>query len=285
MNFPKVFIIILNYNGLSCVETTLASVLRTEYQNLEIVLVDNNSQDGSFELIRKKFSKITAIKNSENLGFSAGNNIGIEYALERGADYVFLLNYDTKVEKKTIYSLVEAMEKEKKVGVASPIIFKENVGDVWFSGGKINWLKMKSRQLTKMRDRNYYDNDYLSGCAMLIRTEVFRRAGLFDERFFLYWEDADFSIRAKKAGYRLAVYPKSRIYHFEKSQENMNRKIYWLVISGLIFFQKNTPILLKPWIFVYVKLRKIKNRWDVRKEKNLINEAVQRAYQDFKYVK
>ena len=285
MNYPKVSVIILNYNGLDCIKTTLASVLRTDYLNFEIVLVDNNSQDGSFELIRKTFPKITSIRNSANLGFSAGNNIGIEYALERGADYVFLLNYDTQIEKNTLSLLVEEMEKNKKVGIASPIIFKGNSEEVWFSGGKINWLKMKSNHLTDKKERNYYESDYLSGCAMLIRAEVFRRIGLFDERFFLYWEDADFSVRAKKARYKIAVYPKSKIYHFEKSQNKKSKKIYWLVISGLIFFKKNTPFFLKPWIFFYTKLRKIKNYRDRKKEKNQINEAVEKAYKDFRYAK
>ena len=285
MSSPKVFIIILNYNGLDCIKTTLASVLRMDYFSFEVVVVDNNSQDGSFELVRREFPKITAIKNSENLGFSAGNNIGIEYALERGADYIFLLNYDTKIEKSTLPFLVEIMEKEKKVGIASPMIFQGDSSKVWFSGGKINWLKMKSEHMIDKKAVNYYESDYLSGCAMLIRAEVFRRIGLFDEKFFLYWEDADFSLRAKKAKYKLAVYPKSQMCHFEKSQEKTNKKIYWLVISGLIFFKKNSPLFLKPWIFFYVLLRKIKNRRDRKREKNLINEAVEKAYKDFKYVK
>jgi GT2 family glycosyltransferase len=284
MNLPKVFIIILNYNGLDCIKTTLVSVLRLDYLNFEIVLVDNNSQDGSFELVRREFPKVTSIKNSENLGFSAGNNIGIEYALERGADYIFLLNYDTKVEKSSLSYLVEEMEKDKKTGIASPMIFEGDTSNVWFSGGKIDWLKMKSEQIKNKKTKNYYNSDYLSGCAMLIRAEVFRKIGLFDEKFFLYWEDTDFSVRAKKAGYKLAVYPQSRICHFEKSQEKMERKIYWLVLSGLIFFKKNYSFFYRPWFSFYVLLRKIKNRHDIKKEKTAINEAVQKAYQDFKHV-
>jgi GT2 family glycosyltransferase len=285
MNFPKIFIIILNYNGKEFIKKTLSGVLRINYPNFEVVLVDNNSEDGSFEFIKREFSKITLIKNSQNLGFSAGNNIGIEYALERGADYVFLLNYDTEVEKNFLSSLVEIMEKDGKIGIASPIILNEDGSKIWFSGGKIDWLRMKSIHEDDNKKNNYLGSEYLSGCAMLIRSEVFRQVGLFDEDYFLYWEDADFSVRVKKAGYKLVVCPESRIIHLEKSQGKKEKKIYWLVLSGLIFFKKNSPLILKPYIFFYIFLRKLKNWKDIRRKKSFINEAVQKAYQDFKYVK
>jgi GT2 family glycosyltransferase len=285
MNSPKVFIIILNYNGKEFIKKTLSGVLRINYPNFEVVLVDNNSEDGSFELIKREFSKIILIKNSENLGFSAGNNIGIEYALERGAEYIFLLNYDTEVEKNFLTPLIEIMEEDKRIGIASPIILNEDGSAIWFSGGKISWLKMKSYHEDDNKKDNYFNSNYLSGCAMLIRSEIFQKVGLFDEDYFLYWEDADFSVRAKRAGYKLAVCPKSRIIHLEKSQEKKEKKIYWLVISGLIFFKKNSSLIFRPYIFFYVLLRRLKNWKDVRRKKNTINEAVQKAYRDFKYVK
>lgn len=285
MNFPKVFIIILNYNGVDFLKKTLTSVLQVDYPNLEIVLVDNNSRDGSFEDARRIFPKIVCIKNSENLGFSAGNNIGIEYALERGADYILLLNYDTQVKKDFLTPLVDMLEKDKKIGIASPIILESETPNVWFSGGKIDWLKMKTEHLKNNLKENYFHSDYITGCAMIIRKEVFKEIGLLDEDYFLYWEDADFSVRAKKAGYTLAVCAGSQIRHFEKSQEKKANKMYWLVLSGLIFFRKNSSFLLRLWIFVYVLLRKMKNRKDVKRQKNPINEAVQKAYRDFRYVK
>ncbi len=284
MSTPKVFIIILNYNGQEFLRKTLASVFQVDYPNFEIVLVDNNSKDGSLELVRRVFPKIVCIKNSENLGFSAGNNIGIEYALERSADYILLLNYDTIVEKDFLWPLVKMMEDDKKIGIASPIILKGESSNVWFSGGKINWFKMKTEHKKDKLKENYFHSDYITGCAMIIRKEVFRKVGLLDEDYFLYWEDADFSVRVKRVGYKLAVCAGSRIRHLEKSQEKKTNKIYWLVLSGLIFFKKNSPAYLRPWIFFYVLLRKIKNRKDIKKEKNSINEAVQKAYRDFKEI-
>lgn len=284
-NFPKVFIIVLNYNGKDCLKKTLNSVFQINYPNFEVVLVDNNSTDGSLEMARSVFPKMNFIKNSQNVGFSAGNNVGIGYALERRADFVLLLNYDVQVRSDFLLHLMETMESDKKNGIGSPIIFKDGTNNIWFSGGKIKWLQMKAIHETKNQEKDYYGSNYISGCAMIIRKEVFKKIGMLDENFFLYWEDADFSVRAKKAGFRLVVSVKSKIYHAEKSQENKDKKIYWLVISGLIFFKKNTPLFLRPWNIFYLAIRKIKNKRDIKFRKNSTNESVRKAYADFKYFK
>jgi hypothetical protein len=281
----KVFIIMLNYNGRDFIQKALLNLFRIDYPNVEIIFVDNNSQDGSFEAAKRSFSKLTFIKNSQNLGFSAGNNVGIKYALERGADYVLLLNPDIEVAQNFLSELVSAMEKQKTVGIGSPVIFGENGRDVWFSGGKINWFRMRNKHKKKERRSDYFGSDFISGCAMMIRAEVFKKIGLLDEDYFLYWEDTDFSFRARRAGYKLGVFHKSQITHLEKSEENKKNKIYWLVISGLIFFQKNTFFALKPWIFFYTFLRKIKNKADIYFRNNESRSTVQKAYQDFSYAK
>ncbi len=283
--YPKVFIIVLNYNGKDVIKTCLSSLFKLDYPNFEIVFVDNNSSDGSLEIAKSNFSKANFIKNSENLGFSAGNNIGIRFALERMAEYILVINNDTEVEKDFLEKLVEAGLKDKKAGVLSPVIFNGEKNKIWFSGGKIKWFEMKTVHEQEPRTEEAYESEYLSGCAMLIKAEVFREIGLFDENFFLYYEDADFTFRAKKAGFKNIVVSSSWIYHFEKSEKMKPNKIYWLVVSGLIFFKKNTPPLLRPWVALYLMGRKIKNYSDNRFRKDEMSEAVRKAYRDFKYVK
>jgi GT2 family glycosyltransferase len=277
---PKVFIIILNYNGKDCLNETLTGVFRLEYANLEVVLVDNNSTDGSFEMARGNFSKAVLIKNSQNIGFAAGMNVGIRYALERGADYVLLLNYDVEVPRDFLAILVEDMEKDPKIGIASPLIL-ENTGAVWFSGGKINWWRMRAGQEQFNLKENNLSSDYISGCAMIIRKEVFRKVGLLDEDYFLYYEDTDFSFKAKATGYKLLVSSRSHIKHLEKSQQNIPQKTYWLVLSALKFFKKNTPLYLKPWIILFSWARRLKNWREVIFYKKDMAETVQKAYRDF----
>lgn len=281
--FPKIFVIILNYNGKNCVADTLKSVLNSNYPNAEIVLVDNGSTDDSPEMIRRNFPKIVFIKNSQNLGFAAGMNVGIRYALERGADYVLLLNYDAEISENLLLLMTEEMEKDKKIGIASSTITDMN-SNIWFSGGRIDWLRIRAVHEKDKKEENYFNSDYISGCAMLIRAEVFKQTGLMDENFFLYYEDADFSLRARRAGYKLLVLPQSLVRHKEISENENEKKVYWLVLSGLIFFKKNAPFFLKPWIFVFVAARKIKNRLDMRYRATPTARLVEKAYQDFFYV-
>jgi GT2 family glycosyltransferase len=280
--FPKVFIIILNYNGKAVIKNCLKSVFKMTYPNFEVVLVDNNSTDGSLELAKANFSKINFIKNEENLGFGTGNNIGIRFALERMAEFVLVLNNDTEVDKDFLTKLIEVAQIDEKIGLLSPVIFNGHTKQTWFSGGKINWLKMRTEHIKSIKTEDYYPSSFITGCSMLVRATVFKEIGLFDEDFFLYWEDADFSHRANKAGFKNMIVTGSWVYHFEQSEKYQANKVYWLVVSGLIFFKKNTPFWLRPWIKIYIIGRKTKNWWDNRFRKNEITGMVKRAYIDFK---
>jgi len=280
--FPKIFIIILNHNGVEVIKKCLASVFKVDYPNFEVVVVDNSSQDGSFEAAKINFSKANFIQNEANLGFSAGNNVGIRFALERMADYVLLLNNDTEVEKDFLTRLVNVAEADKKIGITSPVIFNGHSRQIWFSGGRIKWLRMKTEHEKKTSAEDSYETKLATGCAMLVRAAVFKEVGLLDEDFFLYWEDTDFSVRVRRSGFKIKVVSGAWVYHFEKSEQNLKQKTYWLVISGLIFFKKNTSSTLKPWIVGYVILRRIKNWADVVFERNELAPIVQKAYQDFK---
>lgn len=289
-NSPKVFVIILNYNGKDTIKACLDSVYKSDYPDFEVVIVDNASRDGSFELAKNYFSRAHFILNEKNTGFAAGNNMAVRFALEKFADYIFLLNNDATVEKDTISKLVNEAEKSKRGGIFSPIIYDKN-GNIWFAGGKIKWLKMRAihefldrtNRTNKADETNRaHETDFVSGCAMLIKKEVFREIGLLDEKYFLYYEDADFCLLARKKGFKCMVVSGARATHYEKSERNTGGKTYWLVLSGLIFFKKNTPAILKPWINFYTALRKIKNWRDVKYKKNNLAEVVRKAYDDYK---
>lgn len=273
---PKVFVIVLNYNGKRTISRCLKSIYRSDYPNFEIVVADNASRDGSLEIVRKEFQTTHVILNHSNLGFAAGNNIAIRFALEKFADYVLLLNNDAYIEPKTISALVSRAQEDNKIGMLNPLILNSE-GKIWFEGGKIDWLKMKTLHL---RPENEKTSEYLCGCALLVSKEVFRKIGLFDEKFFLYYEDADLSLRAKKAGFSLVIDCNTKIIHDEQSESTGPQKIYWLVLSGIIFFKKHTPFFLKPWIYFYLMLRKLKNTRDLAGGENKVASAVKRAFDD-----
>lgn len=271
----------MNYNGKDTIKKCLDSVFYSDYPNFEVAVVDNDSKDGSFELAKGLYSKFHFIKNSRNSGFSAGNNVGIRFALEKMADYIFLLNNDATLEKDALSKLIETAEKEE-ADIFSPLIYNQK-NRIWFSGGKIKWLKMKAIHKNQIPEKtNPYSTGYTSGCAMLIKKKVFKKIGLFSEDYFLYYEDADFCIRAQKNGFECMVVPDAKITHFEKSESDLSNKIYWLVISGLIFFEKNTPRILKIWVRPYLHLRKVKNMLDSLNNRNKYAPIVKKAYTDFK---
>jgi hypothetical protein len=278
---PKVFIVVLNYNGGELIENCLKSLQEVEYSNLHILVVDNNSSDDSVVMIEEKFPKLKIIKNKKNSGFAEGNNVGIKFALKNEADYVLLLNQDTEVEPNFLSELIKEGEKDPKLGLLSPLIFWKKTEKVWFSGGKISWWNMKTFHKFDLIEGDDLETSFLTGCSLLIKKAVLEKIGLLDDDFFLYWEDVDYSVRAKKAGFKIQVVSKSIIYHFEASSELNKNKVYWLVLSGLIFFKKNTPGILKPWIWFFVQLRRIKNWVDRKNKKSNFAESVFKAYKDF----
>ena len=281
MTQPKVFIIILNWNGKDRIIPCLRSVFSLGYGNVEGVVVDNASRDGSLELARSSFGRAHFIVNERNVGFAAGMNVGIRFAISKGAEYVWILNNGTIVGKDALSVLVDAARESGKA-LLSPLILTPS-GKTWFSAGKIDFIRMRSVHAdpdVASREHEPYETGYLTGCALFAPKEVFEAAGLFDERFFLYYEDADFSLRAKKTGYRLLVVPKSVVVHGEQSVDNPE-KVYWLVLSGLRFFEEHTPWYLHLWMQLYILLRKMKNKTDKKKGKK---EAflVASAYEDFR---
>ncbi|HWQ60360.1 MAG TPA: glycosyltransferase family 2 protein [Candidatus Fimivivens sp.] len=279
---PKVFIVILNWNGKERLLACLRSVFFLAYGNYEVVVVDNASRDGSLEEAKTLFSRAHFILNSDNLGFAAGMNIGIRFALSRGAEYVWILNNDAECRKDTLSTLVSVALTYGPRALFSPRILNSD-GSEWFSGGKVDYIRMRTAHVAAPEVRagiTSYQTGYLTGCALFIPRQILEVTGLLDEEYFLYYEDADYSLRAKKNGFGLRVVPGAVVIHGEQSVGS-KEKPYWLVRSGLRFFAAHTPPLLRPWIWVYVRLRRLKNVLDSLRG---MKEAapVSSAYADFR---
>lgn len=282
---PKIFVIILNYNNLATLNDCLNKVFMSDYKNFEVVVVDNDSHDGSLEKAREHFSRAHFIKNSANVGFSQGNNVGIRYALEKFADFVLILNSDAFIETTTLTQLLLASTQNPSAGILSPLILDKN-NAVWFAGGQIDWKKMCAQHIRTTSTKNMpYTTEYICGCAMFVKKEVFKEIGLFDERYFLYYEDTDFSYRAKKSNYDLLIVPQLKITHFEQSNSTKSAKTYWLVFSALIFFFTHSNFWQKLWLYPYLFLRKIKNYYDITVNHSTLAREVARAYNDYSKMK
>lgn len=218
---PRVSVIVLNWNGLDLTKECLDSLQKVSYPNLEVILVDNGSLDGSQGYFRENYPWVRLIENSRNLGFAGGNNVGMRSALKGDVDYILLLNNDTVVDPRFIDELVEKGESRADIGVLCPKIYYYDDPDIiWYAGGSISLLRGASRHFGfREIDMGQHDTprevNFVTGCAFFIKRAVIEKIGLLDEAFFIYSEDADWSTRAVKAGYRCWYVPASRIWHKE----------------------------------------------------------------------
>jgi GT2 family glycosyltransferase len=235
----------VNWNGRADTLECLESLSGLDYPNCRIVVSDNASSDQSVEAVRREYPSATILANTENLGFAGGNNVGIRYALQQGADYVWLLNNDTIVERNALSTLVQVAESDPAIGILWGKIYYYSDRDVLsFAGATIAWDKGRSPHIGRGEsDRGQYDTvhdvDRVSGCSMLVRKDVCERVGLLDDDFFLYAEDVDWCVRARTAGYRCVYVPASMVFHKEAaSVKGKDGK-------GTLFLYYNTRNFLK----------------------------------------
>lgn len=214
---PKVSIILVNYNGdedtIACVD----SLQEVDYDNYEVVVVDNASKNQN--TIRSKLpADIVFIKSDKNLGFSGGNNLGIDYAMRHNADYVILLNNDTIVDKSFIKNLVESAKKHTNAGIfTGKILYYSEPDRVWYAGGYMNLNKARIHHC-HIRERDTFDDyerevSFATGCLVMIPKTVIEKIGVLNDTFFMYSEDAEYCARVQKSGYKIWYVPTAKIYH------------------------------------------------------------------------
>jgi GT2 family glycosyltransferase len=232
---PRIFVVILNWNGwmdtFECIKAIQNSTVKDFV--VETIVVDNASTDESVEKISKTFAnRIVLLKNKENLGYAGGNNIGIKYALEQGADYVCILNNDTVLHKNIFVDLLESFNRHLKAGIASPKMYfspgyefhkdrykKDELGSViWYAGGDLDWANVYgTNHGVDQVDTGQFEEDrvtdFASGACLFGKREVFEKVGLFNEKYFLYLEDTDLSQRVKRAGYEVWYLAKPKLWH------------------------------------------------------------------------
>ena len=213
---PKVFIVLLNWNGLEDTSDCLRSVMDLEYDNREVIVVDNGSSDGSVKTLRSRFPSITIMENKENLGFAGANNQAIEYALARGAEFVWLLNNDTVTLPDALSKLVSVAE-SPEIGMASPVIyFHPSMENIQFCGSIIDWNNRRIRHIDSLEELfNVGPGENLSlwGTALLMKRRTLIDVGYLNEKYFAYHEDEEYSLRVARAGYRCIVVPEAGIFH------------------------------------------------------------------------
>lgn len=219
MKKPSVAVILVNWNGYDYTVQCLLSLKRIDYPNFVVIVVDNASTDGSIDRLANQFDEVVFLQNEINQGFTGGNNSGIRHALDKGYDYICLLNNDTVVEPEFLNRLVNRMELDQSIGGIQPKILYNQTRDIlWNAGGffKSQWGMPVVRGENKV-DEGQFDTstsvDWITGCCMLLRTAVIREIGLLNDQYFAYFEDVDWSFRIKQLGVKLVYEPSAVIYH------------------------------------------------------------------------
>jgi GT2 family glycosyltransferase len=267
----KIFLVVLNWNGANDTIECLNSIdqLRTKDIKLHVVVVDNGSVDNSKELlgdIKLKKASYKLIENKENLGYAGGMNVGIKYALDKGADYVTIINNDVELDKNILNELVRTAKKYPKAGIICPKIYfakgyefhknkysKNELGKViWYAGGEIDWdnaigVNKGVDQVDEGQFDDDHETDFATGNCMLIRSKAIKGKKLFDENYFMYLEDVDFCVRMTKSGWNVVYSPKGLLWHKVARSSAIGGDLndYFIMRNRMIFGMRYAPLRTK----------------------------------------
>ena len=260
-NPPLVWILLVNWNGRNDTLDCLASLRKVAYQPRHILVIDNASTDGSVEAIRQQFPEVQVLANPRNERFARANNQGMQMALQAGVELVLLLNNDTEVAPDFLNHLVQAIDSRDNIGMVAPKIYYHHEPNlIWFAGGKVNlWTGRVWHRGLRQNDVPEKFNqteavDYLTGCAILAKRACIEKIGMLDENYFMYAEDADWSWRARLAGFVCLYQPAAKIRHKVGASAGGAFKIYHKVRGNFLFFKRYAKWYHWPTIVLGVML-------------------------------
>lgn len=249
-----VAVVVLNWNGADDTIECLESLGQVRSPALDVLVVDNASSDDSVVRIRASHPGVVLLRAPSNLGFSAGNNLGVRAALERGAERVLILNNDTIVDPLAIASLNAELDRHPSAGAACPLLTFDDPADVvWFAGATFDATRGRSGRMTGYRqpigewvDAVPRDIDRGVGAAMLVRREVIEEVGMLDDGFFFLYEDVDWSLRMRAAGWGIRFVPHARVVHkvaaSHAGREVTPTTLYYLVRNHMTVCERFAPL-------------------------------------------
>jgi GT2 family glycosyltransferase len=235
---PTTWVIVLNYNGR---DDTLALLASLAVVNAVVLMVDNGSSDGTVAAVQAAYPAVRVLDTGANLGYSGGNNVGIAHALAAGAEVIVVLNNDTLVEPGFLEPLV-AVVAHDPVAAAPDIRYADDQETSWYRGAVLDPRSARPRHLQPAEQSpavGIIPTDLLTGCCIAASANTWRSVGLFDDQYFLIFEDSDWSMRAAAVGIRTVVIPASRIHHkVSRSFRGSTHATYYFTRNGLRFSRK-----------------------------------------------
>jgi GT2 family glycosyltransferase len=247
--YPLVAIVVLTWNQRDLTLDCLASLTEMYYpaDRLQIIVVDNGSKDGTAAAVRARFPTATVLENGENLGFAEGNNVGIRHALQGPAEYVMLLNNDTVVDRAMLRELLAVMQVQADVGIVGPkMLYFEPPDLIWCAGNRLDWrtggsIRLQAEQPDNDLDQTPIEVDFITACGILLRRQVIEQIGLLDPRFFIYYEETDWCMRARGRGWKILYVPRARLWHKVSAAMGTTSPAtdYYMNRNVLLFLAKN----------------------------------------------
>jgi GT2 family glycosyltransferase len=245
---PRVVTVLLNYNQYDFTRDAIESLEESEWKNNQIIVVDNQSSDDSVNRLKKEYPNVKLIEVDSNLGCSGGRNLGAQKALDVGADYVFFMDNDALASKECIGRLVLHLNNEPSLGLVGPKVMQHPETDlVSILGTVIEWDSCRYYALQEepreMPADHLIDAAWVAGTAWMVRASIFEEVGFLDDRYFIYFEDTDFSLRIQRKGYRTAVAADAQIWHRSRSSLGVGSPTltYYYARNRILFFSTYSP--------------------------------------------
>jgi GT2 family glycosyltransferase len=242
----KVGIVIVNWNNPSDTIECLRDVSELAYPDYFTIVVDNGSTDDSVKKIVSAFPYIHIIQLENNLGYPGGCNAGLKYCSANGADYIFLINNDISIDKDALTHLIVIMEKNPSMGIAAPkVYFYYDKSVIFSAGGKVSLLTGQNfgigyGEIDSAKYSQNYEVDYASGCALLVSSHLVQKIGFMDPQYFMYYDEIDYCIRAKRSGFSVWMVADAKVWHKISAtvKKYSGLKEYYITKNRLIFLKK-----------------------------------------------
>ena len=270
MSDPRVITVILNTNHRDDTLACLDSLRHTLYRAHSVIVLDNNSSDGSLDAVRSLFPEVEVVSLARNLGYGGNNNVGIELACQHGADWIFVLNEDTILAPDCITRMVEVGESDGRIGMVGPMVYHHSEPDVIQSaGGRLGPAWEALHYGENERDCDQFDHphdvDWLSGCSMMVRRACVDQAGALDDRFFYYYDETEWCLRAREYGWRIVHVPAAHLWHKGVQREyrpSPNVTYYNTRNHFLMLARRRAP--LKVWLAAWQATLRTLTSWTVK---------------------
>ncbi len=267
---PLVISVILNTNRCQDTLECLASLVQNTYQNHRAIVLDNRSRDGSVAAIHDAFPEVQIISLEENLGYAGNNNAGIQAALDQGAEWVFVLNEDTVLERECLMHLIKVGESDENIGILGPMVYHHAEPHVIQSAGGLFGARWEAYHLAKDEEdsgqfRHPHLVDWISGCAILVRRSLIEQVGMIDERYYYYWEETEWCLRAGRLGWKIMHVPQAKLWHkgVQRDHQPKPSVTYYATRNRLLTLRKHRAPL-SAWFYAWGQLIKILISWSVR---------------------